>query len=161
MLRRSVMVIVRGAAVVAACIAIHFLCVVPYRGNLVLREVMQRSTLAQRVDAQRAAIIARSNLDDLDRIARGRRLDPAWYMLYGANLEILDRLPEAADAYTRALRIDDRPELYVNRAMVYVHLGRTDAAAADLAKAARFNPFVLHQLEGDLRARVAAAAGLR
>ena len=44
-------------------------------------------------------------------------------MLYGANCELLNRYPAAADAYTRALRIDDRPELYVNRGMVLLHLG--------------------------------------
>jgi tetratricopeptide (TPR) repeat protein len=161
MLRRSVVLIVRAAAVVGAVVAIHFLCVVPYRANVELRALMQRSMLAQSVDPQRAAIVARSNLADLDRIARGRRLDPAWYMLYGSNLEILDRMSEAADAYTAALRIDDRPELYVNRAMIYVHLGRTDAAVADLARAVRFNPEILKQLDGDLRARVAAATGPR
>lgn len=161
MLRRSAAAIVRAAAVVAACVATYYLCVIPYRANIELRELKQRSTLAQRVDPQRAAIIARSNLADLDRIARARRLDPAWYMLYGSNLEVLDRLPEAAETYTAALRIDDRPELYVNRAMVYIHLGRTDAAVTDLAKAARFNPQILSRIEGDLRARAAAAAGLR
>jgi tetratricopeptide (TPR) repeat protein len=161
MLRRSVVAIVRAAAVVAAWVAIYFFCIVPYRANIELGELKERSMLAQRVDPQRAVIVARSNLADLERIARARRLDPAWYMIYGSNLEILDRLPQAAEAYTAALRIDDRPELYVNRAMVYVHLGRTDEAVADLAKAVRFNPQILSYLEGDLRARVAAAAGLR
>ena len=160
MLRRSVVAIVRAVAVVAAGIAIYFLCVLPYRANVEMRELTKRSMLAQSVDEHRAVIVARSNLADLDRIARARRLDAAWYMLYGSNLEILDRLPEAADVYTAALRIDDRPELYVNRAMVYVHLGRMDAAVADLAKAARFNPQALYELDGDLRKRVAAAAGI-
>ena len=161
MLRRSAVAIVRAAAIAAACAAIYFLCVVPYRANVEMRQLTKRSVLAQRVDQQRAVIVARSNLADLDRIARARRLDPAWYMLYGSNLEILDRLPEAAETYTAALRIDDRPELYVNRAMVSVQLGRTDAAVADLVKAVRFKPQVLNRLDGDLRARVAAAAGLR
>jgi len=161
MLRRSAVAIVRAAAIAAACAAIYFLCVVPYRANVEMRQLVKRSLLAQRVDEQRAVIVARSNLADLDRIARARRLDPAWYMLYGSNLEILDRLPEAAEVYTAALRIDDRPELYINRAMVSVHLGRTDAAVADLVKAVRFRPRVLDKLDGDLRARVAAAAGLR
>jgi tetratricopeptide (TPR) repeat protein len=160
MFRRSLVAIVRVAAVVAASIAIYFLCVVPFRANVEMRELTKRSMLAQSVDEQRAAIVARSNLADLDRIARARRLDATWYMLYGSNLEILNRLPEAVEVYTAALRIDDRPELYVNRAMVFVPLGRTDEAVADLAKAARFNPQVLYQLDGDLRKRVAAAAGL-
>jgi len=161
MLRRSVMVMVRAGAVVAACAAIYFLCVVPYRANVTMQALMQRSMLAQKVDTQRAVIVARSNLADLDRIARARRLDAAWYMLYGSNLEILDRLPQAVDAYTAALRIDDRPEIYVNRALANLHLGRTDAAVADLAIAARFNPEILKYIDSELRPRVAAAAGLR
>ena len=159
MLWRSAIVIVRAAAVVAAGVAIYFLCIVPYRANVAMRELVRRSTLAQKVDTQRASIVARSNLADLDRIARARRLDPAWYMLYGSNLEVLDRLPEAAETYTAALRIDDRPELYINRAVVNLHLGRTDAAVADLAKAAQFNPEILKNIDSELRPRVAAAAG--
>lgn len=161
MLRRSVVAIVRAAAVVAACVAVYYLCILPYRANIELRELTRRSALAQKVDQQRAVILARANLADLDRIAPGRRLDAAWYMLYGSNLEIFDRLPEAAEAYTAALRIDDRPELYVNRATVYLHLGRTDAAVSDLATAVRFDPAILNSIDGDLRPRVAAAAGLR
>jgi hypothetical protein len=59
------------------------------------------------------------------------------------------------------LRIDDRPEIYVNRGLVRLHLGQTDLAVSDLATAARFDPSVLYQLEGELRARVAAAVGSR
>ena len=161
MLRRSVIVLVRAAAVVAACLALDWLFILPFRGNLVLRGVTQRSTVAQSADPQRSVILARANIDALTRAARGHELDPAWYMLYGANCEILGRWPEAADAYSRALRIDDRPEIYVNRGLVYLHLGRTDAAVSDMATAARFNPFVLEQLNGDFRKRVTAAVGPR
>jgi tetratricopeptide (TPR) repeat protein len=161
MWRASAIVLVRIAAVVAATIGIDQLCVAPYRGNLTLRSVRQRSALAQSLDATRATELAHSNLHDLDLAARGRRLDPEWFLLYGANCEILGRWAEAADTYTRALQIDDRPEIYVNRGMVMLHLGRADAAVADLATAARFDPNVLDDLDGELRARVAAAAGLR
>ena len=143
--------LVRLAAVIAAAAALYWLVVLPYRGNLVLQAVAESSAVAQKTDPQIAVIMARAN------VAAGRRLDPAWYMLYGSNCELLDRLPAAAEAYTRALRIDDRPELYVNRAMVRLHLGQTDAAIADLDYAARFNPAVMEQIDGELRARVAAA----
>ena len=156
---RSAIVLVRVLAVVAAVAAVEVVCVLPWRGNLVLRKVVDQSAIAQSSEPDRAAVLARQNLDDLDRVARARRLDPAWYMLYAANCTILGRVPDAIDADTRALRVDDRPELYVNRGMSYLRLGRTDAAVADLAKAARFNPFVLYDLEGGLRARVTAAAG--
>lgn len=151
----------RALAVIVAAVASYFVCVRPYRANLALREISQRSETAQGAEPQAAAILARQNLDDLDRIAAARRLDAAWYMLYGANCELLDRLPAAADAYTRALRIDDRPELYVNRGMVLLHLQREDAAVADLVTAARFDPTTVEHLDGELRKRVTAAAGLK
>jgi tetratricopeptide (TPR) repeat protein len=161
MMRCSAVVLIRAAAVVAAVIALDHLCIEPFRGNLVLRDALQRSTAAVSIDRERATILARANLQDLSRVERSLRLDPAWYMLYGSNCEMLDRWPEAADAYTRALRIDDRPEIYVNRGLVFLHLRRTEAAVADLATAARFDPSVVEQLDGELRARVAAAAAHR
>jgi tetratricopeptide (TPR) repeat protein len=153
--------LIRIAAVAAAAIGIYALCVVPYRANLMLTVVDQRSTLADSANPSRAAELAHENLRDLDVARNGVRLDPNWYLLYGANCETLGRWDEAADVYTRALRIDQRPELYVNRGLVMLHLGRLDAAEADLTRAARFNPNVLNELGGDLRTRVAAAAGLR
>jgi tetratricopeptide (TPR) repeat protein len=158
---RASAILIRIAAVIAAGIGIDYLCVDPYRGNLLLRDVAQRSALADSLDASRATALAHANLHDLDLAARGQRLDSEWYLLYGGNCEILGRWAEAADAYTRALQIDDRPEIYVNRGMVMLHMGRADAAVADLATAARFNPKVLDDLDGELRARVAAAAGIR
>ena len=76
MRRRSVIVLVRAAAVLAACLGIDRLAVVPLRSNLVLREVEQRTITARMVDTRRAAVLARMNLDQLQRTAAGGRLDP-------------------------------------------------------------------------------------
>ena len=157
-------VLLAAVVIAAAGFAVHRLCVIPYRDNLVMRAVGQRMALvenAERVDSSRAMSLARLNLADLDRVARSRRLDPAWYLFYGANCEILDRWQDAADAYTRALDIDQRPELYFYRGLVMLHLGEIDQATADMVRAVRFNPFFLDQISGELRARVAAEAGLR
>ena len=105
--------------------------------------------------------MARENLRDLDRIASGRPIAVTWYMLYGANCTLMGRQREATDVYTRALRVDQRPEIYFNRALARLQLGETDGAVADMATAARFNPFLLEQLDGELRARVTAAAGIK
>lgn len=146
--------------IVAAGFAIHRLCVIPFRDNMVMRDVEERMNVAQSVDPVRAVPLARANLADLDRVARSRRLDPAWYMFYGANCEILERWQDAADVYTRALAIDQRPELYFSRGLVMLHLGRIDQAAQDMITAVRFNPFLIDEIGGELRARVAAGAGL-
>lgn len=146
--------------IVVVCFAIHRLCVIPFRDNLVMRDVEERMSIVQSVDPVRAVPLARANLADLDRVARSRRLDPAWYMFYGANCEILERWQDAANAYTRALVIDQRPELYFSRGLVMLHLRRIDEAAADMITAVRFNPLLIDQVGGELRARVAAEAGL-
>ena len=144
----------------AAGFAVHRLCVIPFRDNLVMRDVEERMAIVENVDSFRAMSLARLNLADLDRVARSRRLDPAWYMFYGANCEILDRWQDAANAYTRALAIDQRPEIYFNRGLVMLHLGQIDQATADMVRAVRFNPFFIDQISGELRTRVAAEAGL-
>lgn len=146
--------------IVAAVFAIHRLCVIPFRDNVVMREVEERMSVVESVDPVRAVPLARANLADLDRVARSRRLDPAWYMFYGANCEILERWQDAANAYTRALAIDQRPEIYFSRGLVMLHLGRIDRAAEDMITAVKFNPFLIDQIGGELRARVAAGAGL-
>lgn len=160
MSHRSVSMLVRAAAVVAAWFAFDYVCVQRFRGDMVLGDVYQRSVMSESRDPQQAAAPARRNLADLDRVARSCRLDPTWYLLYAANCETLERWREASDAYTRALRIDDRPEIYFERGLVMLRLGQMDAAVADLATAARFNPNVLNGIDGELRARVAAAAGV-
>jgi hypothetical protein len=146
--------------IVAASFAVHRLCVIPFRDDRVMREVEQRMRIAENVDPFRAMPLARMNLADLDRVARSRRLDPAWYVFYGANCELLERWEDAADAYTSALTIDQRPEIYFSRGLVMLHFGRIDEAVADMVRAVRFNPFLIDQISGELRDRVAAGAGL-
>lgn len=148
------------ALLAAAGFAVDHLCVIPFRDNLVMGDVEQRMAVVESVDPYQAASLARRNLADLDRVARSHRLDPAWYLFYGANCELLERWQDAADAYTRALDIDQRPEIYFNRGLVMLHLGQVDRAAADMVRAVRFNPFFIDQISGELRARVAAEAGL-
>ena len=161
MWRNSSVFLLRAAALVVACIGIDRLCIDPFHANLVLSQVARRSLVARSLDSRRALDLAHANLRDLGGAADARRLDPAWYLLYGTNCEILGRWNEAAETYTKALRIDDRPEIYENRGLVMLHLGRPDLAVADLATAARFDPNLVNQLEGELRVRVAAAVSAR
>jgi tetratricopeptide (TPR) repeat protein len=161
MWRTSAILLVRVAAFVVACFGIDRLCIEPFRANFILREVALRSMAAQSLDARRAKELAHQNLSALIDTARAGKLDPAWYMLYGTNCEILGRWNEAAETYTNALRIDDRPEIYENRGLVMLQLGKPDRAVSDLATAVRFDPLILDQIEGELRVRVAAAVSSR
>lgn len=158
---RALFVFLRVAAVAAACFGIQELCLVPFRGNLVLLDVETRSLQAQSLSDGRATELAHANLYDLNQVADSRRLEPAWYLLYGTNCEILGRWSDAAQTYTAALRIDQRPEIYENRGMVMLRQGRVDQAVSDLATAARFDPGVEEQLDGELRRRVTEAASHR
>jgi tetratricopeptide (TPR) repeat protein len=151
-MRRSAIFLVRAAALAAAALGIDRLCIEPHRAAMVEAAVERRSTAAES---------AGENLRDLDRIASARRLAPSWYLLYGGNCMMMERWPEAIDVYTRALRIDQRPEIYFDRGLARLRLGETDAAVADIATAARFNPLILDQIDGELRIRVTAAAGLK
>ncbi len=160
-MRRSLIILARVAAVVVAAFAIYHFCIRPYRGAVVEVDVQQRSAAAEKADHQRTIILVRDNLRDLDRVATDRRLAPSWYMVYAGNLSLIERWREADEVYTRALAIDHRPEIYFSRGLVRLRLGKLDAAIADMATAARFNPFLLDQIDGELRARVAAAAGLK
>lgn len=153
--------IVAMVTMAATGLAVYRVCVIPFRDNMIMRDVEERMAIVENVDSYRAMMLARLNLADLDRVAHSRRLDPAWYVFYGANCEILGRWQDAADVYTRALDIDQRPEIYFYRGLVMLHLGQIDRAAADMVLAVRFNPFFIDQISGDLRTRVAAEAGLR
>jgi tetratricopeptide (TPR) repeat protein len=145
---------------VAACIGVERLCVIPFRDNITMREIQERIDVAQNADPQRAAVLAHANLADLERIAGSHRRDPAWYLFYGASCELLDRWQDAANSYTRALAIDRRPEIYFSRGLASLHLGRIEEATNDLITAVRFNPDFIYQIDGELRERVGAAAAL-
>jgi tetratricopeptide (TPR) repeat protein len=145
--------------IVTAGFAVHRLCAIPFRDNLVMRGVEERMRVVENVDRFRAMPLARLNLADLDGMARSSRL-AAWYLFYGANCEILERWEDAANAYTSALAIDQRPEIYFSRGLILLRLGRIDEAASDMIQAVRFNPVLIDQISGALRTRVAAGAGL-
>lgn len=157
MWRRDVL---RAVAVVGAALGIYYSFVLPYRANLVIAAVEQRTMRAQTLDRYGAAVAARANLDDLTASEFPARLNPGWYLLYGANCELLVRLDDAAAVYSRALHIDQRPEIYVNLGLVMLELGRTEEGIHDLVIAARFKPDILDTLNGDVALRVAAAAGI-
>jgi tetratricopeptide (TPR) repeat protein len=160
-MRRSAILLVRAAAAVAAALGVYSLCLLPFRAAIVEGQVERRSMAAESApDPQRTVILARENVRILNSIAPWRRLSASWYMLYGGNCGLLERWPEAIDTYTRALKIDQRPEIYFNRGLARLRLGQTDAAVADITTATRFNPYLIERIDGELRERVAAAAGL-
>ena len=158
-IRRGSVVVVRCAAVLAVSAAMYRLVVKPELAAMVMLSVQGRYQRADKLDPRFGAAVARENLDALRGVASVERLDPSWYLLYGTNCELLGLWGDAVNSYSRALLIDDRPEIYFNRGIAMLNLGRTDDAVNDLAVATRFDRTTLDQLEGHLRARVSDAAG--
>ncbi len=155
--------LIRVAATVLAAAGLYRFAWLPWTANVVLSAVEARSRLALKGDDPAAvAIIARNNIDALRRIAPAVSDDANYYMLYAANARFLNDLDVAAAEYTAALdHADRRPEIYYERGLVYLAMGRTDAAVADLAHAAQFDPNLVLSLSGELQDRVVLAAGLK
>jgi tetratricopeptide (TPR) repeat protein len=150
----------RAAAVIVAVLLLYRLVWLPWRAQHVLTAVSVRTEAVVR-EPQLKAQIGRDNLERLQDVAPVLTTDPDFYLAYAANARLADDLPLAIAQYTAALqRADRRPEIYFERGMTYLAMGNIDAATADLARAARFNPGLLDQISGELRVRVARAAGL-
>ncbi|SRR5581483_10418119 len=147
----------RIVVAVLAGAALNRFCIEPYQGNLTVMTVYLRTSEMEKRDPEIEVAIAHRNLRDLEDVETSRRLDPQWYLLYGANWESLGEWNRAADAYTRALRIDERPEIYFRRGFVTMQMGRIDDALPDLVRAVRFDPRFAAQLDPLLRKRVKLA----
>lgn len=153
----------RVVAIAFVAFALHRLAWMPWEANHVLSLVEARSRVAiDSGDPVTTAVIARGNIDQLRRISKATRDDANYYMLYAANAKLLGDLDLSERMYTAALdNADHRPEIYYERGLVYLQKGQVDAAVADLAHAAKFNPSVVYTLSGDLQQRVMALAGIK
>jgi tetratricopeptide (TPR) repeat protein len=151
---------IRIAAVVLAILGFNRFVRLPSRAAHVIVAVEARSQRA--IDAgDRGVVMARQNVELLRQIEPVSRGDANFYMLYAVNARILNDSELAVKEYTAALQnADRRPEIYFERGMTLLGMGRVDAAAADLTHAARFNPWIVYDLSGELQDRVKAGAGI-
>lgn len=151
---------VRSIAVGAAALAIWYYVILPWRADHVLYTVQQRTEAIEGLDGERSVVTARNNIQMLHRIERACRTNASFYMLYAFNLRILHDPDGAIEQYTNALLYaDHRPEIYFARGTTWVEKKEIDRAADDLIRAARFNPFMIGDISGELRDRVARAVG--
>ena len=151
----------RTFAVVLGAVAIYRFAVLPWRANHILSVVENRTSLIAGTASVDGALTARGKVEKLNKIASVVRTDPNYYMLHAFNERVLRDDEGAIRTYSDALRYaDHRPEIYFGRGEAYFESGNIEAAAADLTHAARFNPGVLDDISGELRDRVARAAGI-
>jgi len=158
----GVRIVIRILAVVLAVLGFNRFVRLPSRAAHVIFAVEARSQRALDAGDSRAAIIARQNIELLRQIEPVSRGDTNFYLLYAVNARLLSDGELAVKEYTEALRnADRRPEIYFERGITLLGMGNVDAAAADLTHAARFNPWMVDDLSGEMQDRVKAAAGIR
>jgi len=161
MLRNLLRAALATLAVVGGAGALYRLCVLPYRCNQALQILTRRTYRAADLEGTpHGTILARQNLERLAAVRRGCTHDVTWMMLTAANERFIGQVQQAVDEYTEALRFHQRPEIYYNRGMTELSMGRVDEAIRDLAIAARFTPQILDLLDPETRRRVGTAAGL-
>lgn len=152
---------IRIAALALAVLALHRDVIEPWEANRILWAVQQRSKMAFQSGPDRAARIARFNIDELRPIERTCSTNVDYYLLLAANARIMGDSALAISEYTAALSADHRPEIYFNRGMTYLESGNAEAAMPDFVRAVRFNPNYLDSLDGELRQRIGHEAGIQ
>lgn len=130
----------------------------PLRADAVTNEYIRRTMTAWNLSGTpQAANLARENISVL-RALPTRSRTVQIQLLIARNLEILERRYDALEEYRVALLLDERPEIYVNRAIVRIQLGQIEAARSDLTRAARFSANALSDVDTPLQQEAITAA---
>jgi tetratricopeptide (TPR) repeat protein len=160
-MRRSGVILIRVVALAIGALTMERGCVLPFLCNRQIRVIQRRTEAAMDYPAVRAAVVARENIERMNRVIGGCSTDVNAQLLFAANAKLIGDTRGQFEHLDAALEIDQRPELYYDRGMASLALGRIDAAVKDLATAARFNPTLIEDLSGELRTRVEHAAQLQ
>jgi hypothetical protein len=120
----------------------------PFRANVEKREIQEltRPLLASSSPRLSIAPVARRNAERA--LYWGERVpeDAGLHTLASANLILLNRHSEAAQVAERALRYDQRPEIYFNLGLARLASGDRPAALAAFQSAVRFIPSLLSEI---------------
>jgi tetratricopeptide (TPR) repeat protein len=140
------------AASIAAA-GLRYLCQEPYECNRGVKayEVATTAATSKGLAGRR---IARRNVVGLEQLETRCRSDVNVAMLLAANASLDERYHVAELAYERALRIDHRPEIYLNLGLVQVEMQKNDEALANFITAVRFDPTILDEVPEPLRTEV-------
>jgi tetratricopeptide (TPR) repeat protein len=149
----------RVVVLVIAAAALYRYSVTPIYANRELKqiELRTRGALDGAMSDEHSVMTARDNLEILGRFEPRCLLAVEYHMLWAANDRILHRTDDALEHYTLALAMEHRPEIYFERGLTYLEKGDIDGATADVARAARFNPNYIPEINGELQQRVLAA----
>lgn len=136
-----------GAIVIAivAAVAIQRWCVVPYQCNLTKARSEQiiRELDASQGQYQRA-FVARKTLAPIEACLRDMPHDIDLLVEAAACQLVIGNREAAVRLYDEALRVDRRPEIYLNLATTQFDLGRREEAIANFARAFRFTTYLIN-----------------
>jgi Flp pilus assembly protein TadD len=153
-MERTVSIARRVAAIaLAACcgIAFYFFCVLPYRCNRLQKAGIASTAFAyEHMGTAEGSVQARRNLAALDPCMGLTCRDVTSDMLAAANYSVLGRYDEAIRLYRDALRLDVRPEIYMNLAAAEVAAGDRKSARNDLLRAVLFSPWAIKAIDDGL-----------
>lgn len=135
------------ASISLGMVAVWRWSVLPLQFEIALPGFEQATRRALKLPESEAAVLARRTLDELRRHRRVGKRDIRFAMLAAVNERIRNQLSAARDIYTQALKYHQRPELYLNLALIEHDLGDTEKATSNLARALRFAPEMSTQLE--------------
>lgn len=142
-----------AAIAVVACsgVVFYFFCVVPYRCNRLKKAAVAPTQFAyDRIRTPEGSIQARRNLAALEQCMGPACRDVTSDMLAAANYSVLGRSDEAIRLYRDALRLDERPEIYMNLAAAEVAAGDRKTARSDLLRAVLFTPWAIKSIDDGL-----------
>ncbi|HUR83551.1 MAG TPA: hypothetical protein VM733_22535 [Thermoanaerobaculia bacterium] len=139
--------------VLAAAIAVSAWALVryawePVRCNAVVSQVEADTIAAEQLpDPYARTLRAKRNLARLEplRCASEVRVP----VLVASNEELMEHFEEAARHYEDALRMEQRPEIYLALGNVQVRLGRIDAAVENYARGVKFHPPMIFEVPSD------------
>jgi tetratricopeptide (TPR) repeat protein len=141
-------------AIVAACAyAFYVFCVLPYRCNRIKNaHILPTEYAYAHAGTPEGSLRAQRNLEELRECMRPTCRDVSLDMIAAANDRVLGRYDEAVRLYRDALRLDRRPEIYVNLAAAEAAAGDRGSAREDLLRAILFSPWAIRSIEdGQMR----------
>jgi hypothetical protein len=143
--------------IVAACSATYYWVYLPYRCNLLKRQVMGETSAIEQAPLRHDTIArATRNVSELSNCLRHCPNDVELLMLTGANLFLAGRHAAAGNTYCGALRFDRRPELYMGCGELQLLVGDRQRALEHFVRAAEFAGLELLSSISDGELRMAA-----
>lgn len=152
--KTSPRLLVSGVLIAWLLFAFYRWCFLPYACNIFKRKTEATMLAAENAIGTGRAITARNNVDMTLRWIKRCPNDLDLYMIAGGSLRQIGRSDQAIGMYAMALRLDRRPELYLNLGQSQAEAGQLAEAVPALVEAVRFDPALITEVPASLQQRV-------